>query len=125
MDKFAGFITNVPPSIDRGLREVRVALIDDGIDKLQGRFGDSIIDGVSFYTSLERFDTKPYYFSSSGHGTLMARLIRRVCPKVHLYVARLDEGQSFDGSRQPTADSAAKVFFSLAFFFKAGVLRFR
>ncbi|KAI9771958.1 MAG: hypothetical protein M1839_002591 [Geoglossum umbratile] len=105
MDKFAKFVVNLPPEVVPR-RDVKVAVIDDGIDKLQGGFGDSISDGVSFYTPPGTFDTKPYYFSSSGHGTLMAKLIRRICPKAQLYIARLEEGQT---TGQPTAESAAKA----------------
>ena len=105
MDKFAKFIVNIPPDVTPR-RDVKVAVIDDGIDKLQGGFGDSISDGVSFYTPPGTFDTKPYYFSSSGHGTLMAKLIRRICPKAQLFIARLEEGQT---TGQPTAESATKV----------------
>jgi hypothetical protein len=101
MDKFAGFVKNMPDP----KREIKVAVVDDGVDKLQGSFGDSIITGVSFYTSQRGFGTWPHYFSSSGHGTLMAQLVRRICPKAKLYIARLDEG--ING--EPTIESAIKV----------------
>jgi hypothetical protein len=103
MDKFASFICNLPPEITPS-RNVKVAVIDDGIDKLQGEFKDCISEGVSFYNY-------PYFFSSTGHGTLMAKLVRQVCPKAHLYIARLDQGTF---TRQPTAESAIKVRHILA-----------
>jgi hypothetical protein len=104
MDKFASFVKNMPDPE----REIKVAVVDDGVDKLQGIFGDSIIAGVSFYSSQRGFGTWPHYFSSSGHGTLMAQLVRRICPKAKLYIARLDQG--ING--EPTIESAIKVCIS-------------
>jgi len=110
MDKFVSFITNLPDEI-KSQPAVRVAIIDDGIDSMQPGIKDSIEDGVTFYTQREKFvnRTNPYYFSSTGHGTLMAQLVLRVCPKAQLYIARLNQGHSSNGSIQPTAESAAKV----------------
>jgi hypothetical protein len=39
----------------------------------------------------------------------MATFIRRMCPWVRLYVAKLDEGFAADRRKQITAESAAKV----------------
>src|ERR1700733_2709648 len=105
MDMFTKMIKRIPKDVIPR-RDVKVAIIDDGIDKLQEGFGDSIDDGVSFYTSPGTFDTRPYYFSSQGHGTLMAKLIRRVSPRAKLYIARLDQGPT---TGQPTAESAIKA----------------
>ncbi|KAF8244126.1 hypothetical protein K440DRAFT_610568 [Wilcoxina mikolae CBS 423.85] len=110
MDKFVSFITNLPDEI-KSQPAVRVAIIDDGIDSMQPGLKDSIEDGVTFYTQRGKFvnRTNPYYFSSTGHGTLMAQLVLRVCPKAQLYIARLNQGHSSSGSIQPTAESAAKA----------------
>lgn len=72
----------------------------------RGGFDDSIRVGVSFYTSPGTSVSRPYYFSSSGHGTLMANLIKRVFPRVQLYIARLDTKKD---TKQLTATSASKV----------------
>ncbi|KAI9737165.1 MAG: hypothetical protein M1834_000758 [Cirrosporium novae-zelandiae] len=101
MYKFAGFIKNLQDPT----RDVKVAVVDDGVDKLLGNFEDSVIAGVSFYASHGGFRTWPHYFSSNGHGTLMAQLIRRICPKAKLYIARLDQG--ING--EPTIESAIKA----------------
>ncbi|KAF8250914.1 hypothetical protein K440DRAFT_659149 [Wilcoxina mikolae CBS 423.85] len=112
MDDFARFFRNIPMTQIPKSRhpEIKVAVIDDGIDWLDPEFSDCISGGVTFYTPVEAHSpcTKPYYFSSSGHGTLMAKTIRRVCPKARLYIARLEEGQS-EGRGQPTAESAVKA----------------
>jgi hypothetical protein len=105
MDKFVEFIKHIPADVTNG-REVRVAVIDDGIDMIKGGFGKSISDGVSFHTGGQADKTLPYWFSSSGHGTLMATLIRRLCPHAKLYIARIDHGLQ---TGQPTVASAIKV----------------
>jgi hypothetical protein len=109
MDEFADFIQNVKPS--RPLYEpVTIALIDDGVDINEQSLHAKIIGGRSFYLR-DRFQNlnKPYYVTSGGHGTLMASLICRVCPKAQLYVLKLDEHMSEHSTRQITAKSAAKV----------------
>ncbi|KAL1962372.1 hypothetical protein VTN77DRAFT_9785 [Rasamsonia byssochlamydoides] len=101
MDKFATFDKNLPDPE----KDVKVAVIDDGVDKLLGNFGDCIVAGVSFYTSQKGFGTWPHFFSSNGHGTLMTNLVRRICPKAKLYIARVDQG--ING--EPTVESAIKA----------------
>lgn len=108
-DEFADFIQNVDPP--RELPEpVTIALIDDGVDINEQSLHGKIIGGRSFglRNSFEKL-SKPYYVSSGGHGTVMASLICRVCPKTQLYVLKLDEHLSEHSTRQITAESAAKV----------------
>lgn len=118
MENFANFIRNIPESDMPAETRIKVAVIDDGIDAMynEEQFASTLKGGESFSTGSKR--PKPYFFSSTGHGTLMADLVQRVCPKVQLYVARLDELVEPDGSVQPTPESAAKVsicFFQLVF----------
>lgn len=105
MDEFADFIRNMWPRTDFQ-RGVKVALIDDGVDLLQPALENSVKKGSSFTSQHHSLETKPYYFSSTGHGTLMAKMIRRICPAADLYVARI-EVQSATG--EPIITSAAKV----------------
>lgn len=110
MDEFADFIQNVDPPLP--LREeVTIALIDDGVDINEQSLHAKIIGGRSF-CQRDKFQnlSKPYYVTSGGHGTVMASLICRVCPKAQLYVVKLDEHMSENMKRQITAQSAAKVF---------------
>jgi hypothetical protein len=96
----------------RADREVRVAIIDDGYDGTDQKLIGSVAGGKSFYVQPQGKQQPrvcPYFCSTAGHGTLMAKLIQRVCPLAKLYVARLDQGQGFLGEVQPTAESAAKV----------------
>lgn len=108
MDEFADFIQNVDsPQL---LEPITIALIDDGVDINEQSLHAKIIGGRSF-CQRDKFQnlSKPYYVTSGGHGTVMASLICRVCPKTQLYVVKLDE-YTVDGlKRQITAKSAAKV----------------
>ena len=108
MDTFVSFIRNIPDNaLPSDRRPIKVAVIDDGIDFFykQEKFANTFKEGQSFCTGPKR---RPFFFSSTGHGTLMADLVQRICPRVHLYVARLDELKG-DTTIQPTAESAAKV----------------
>lgn len=109
MDDFADFIQNVESPLP--IHEpVTIALIDDGVDINERSLPARIIGGRSFcQRTSDRNLSKPYYVTSGGHGTVMASLICRVCPKAQLYVVKLDEHISENSKRQITAKSAAKV----------------
>jgi hypothetical protein len=79
---------------------IKVALIDDGVCPENDLLFKSIEDGWPADTA--QGSSKPFYTSQEGHGTEMATYIRFVCPKVRLYVAKLDVGSQ-------TAASAAEV----------------
>ncbi|KAJ5692998.1 hypothetical protein N7462_002421 [Penicillium macrosclerotiorum] len=80
---------------------VRVALIDDGIDPEKTNF--RVHEGRTFD---EMGDTglDNYYVDPGQHGTIMGRLISKMCPNVHLYVARLKRAPGSD--IPPTAAKA-------------------
>ena len=99
MDGFATFILNYPKEPQE---RIKVALIDDGVDTAFRDLSRNIASGVSYYRRTNGLYSS-YYQSSGGHGTVMASLIRRICPHVRIYVAKLDE--------KLTATSAAKVCF--------------
>lgn len=91
---------------------VRVAVIDDGIDGSLEYFynRDNIADGETFLQGQGSGNRRPgsFYATSGGHGTLMAKLICRLCPQASLYVAKIG-----DTKRGFTADCAAEVNLSL------------
>lgn len=90
-------------------RPVKVALIDDGVDGTHRVLGSNIQAGKSFCVGTGPHNPVYSYFMPSGcHGTQMASLIRDVCPRVQLYVARLQE-LGGGGTRTLTAESAIKV----------------
>ena len=91
-------------------KPVKVALIDNGVDASHDRLRENIKGGVTYNTRYPGKDrvTSSYYASTDGHGTLMATLIRTVCPAVELYIAKLDDSKASEGSSF-TAESAAEV----------------
>lgn len=132
MDTFASFITSIDVDEEKMKRmqeraeadrmrvseaekpklieDIRVALIDDGIDGFESKLSQNIAHGVSFCRPSDTEDLmRTYYVSSGGHGTMMARLIRRMCPRVKLYVARLEDEKSSSGKRFITARSARQA----------------
>lgn len=120
MQAFANFLINYYNEMPEDAlgkvgrdRHVKVAIIDDGINLDFPEFtamAKSDIQGQSFYKVNEHQNLQPAWYSSSkNHGTLMARLICCICPKVQLYIARLHEGPTAGGARQITAESAEKV----------------
>jgi len=113
MYEFAEFLQNMEKNVDPPLvleEPITVALIDDGIDINDDELEKKIVGGRSFcHRDKEQNLNQPYYVSSGGHGTAMARLICRICPSVRLYVLKLNEWVVDDGKRQITAESAAKA----------------
>ncbi|KAL8875188.1 MAG: hypothetical protein Q9198_006414 [Flavoplaca austrocitrina] len=109
MDEFADFIQNIDPPLP--LHEpVTIALIDDGVDINEQSLHAKIIGGRSFCPrdSSQNLN-QPYYITTGGHGTVMASLIYRVCPKAQLYVLKLEEHVSEHSTRTITAKSAAEA----------------
>ena len=105
MKKFADFIRNYEMSGKP--TDVKVGLIDDGVDGTYEELNRNISRGQSYF-KREQDLWNPYYHSTHGHGTFMAHLIRRMSPHVKLYVAKLAEESTEDGT-QIVASSAAKV----------------
>jgi hypothetical protein len=109
MENFAIFIKNYedPAGSRVDPPEIKVALIDDGVDAAHGSLSSVIEDGESFSKRSNGLYSS-YYKSSRGHGTIMATLIRKVCPGVKLYVAKLNEERTNNGF-EITAASAVEV----------------
>ncbi|OGM45281.1 hypothetical protein ABOM_006411 [Aspergillus bombycis] len=97
--------SSVIPKAARNSR--KVAVIDDEIDKPREDFEDSVVEGISCFSPRKDniAGTRQYYFSTNGHGTLMAKRVRRLWPKVKLCIVRLD--QEING--EPTIESAIKA----------------
>ncbi|KAK4187371.1 hypothetical protein QBC35DRAFT_552243 [Podospora australis] len=102
MDRFAHIIEYL--DTESRDRQISVALIDDGVKSTYAGLDNNIVTGKSFVrrpkssglgTLLERMEeslscVRNYESSHTGHGTVMAYFIRRVCPNVKLYIAKLD-----------------------------------
>ncbi|KAK6360673.1 hypothetical protein TWF730_006807 [Orbilia blumenaviensis] len=109
MKNFSICLNNLLPKSSS--QDIKIALIDDGVDASLSLFEGKIAAGRSFCPYPNSKELVSSYFVTSGksHGTIMAYLICTICPRVKLYVARLDEGYNLYGKRQITAQSAAKA----------------
>ncbi|KLU81870.1 hypothetical protein MAPG_00951 [Magnaporthiopsis poae ATCC 64411] len=109
MGDFAEFLGSARP--DPSVRPIKIAVIDDGIDMTLAHFANKIQVGESFYSLTgEMSGRRGAYFVPSGpHGTLMAKAICSVCPKVMFYIAQLEILPGPHGQRSFTAESAIEA----------------
>src|SRR5690242_11590981 len=92
-------ITNEP--------EIKIAVIDSGIDTSLSIFGDRIAAGKSFYPYPNSGECKKqYYVPENEHGTQMAYFICKLFPRAKLYIARLEDRDTRPGEVSFTAKSA-------------------
>lgn len=97
------------------LPPVEVALIDDGVDVMHPDLNDTrdrTFLGQSFdhQTGGSTPRVPPYWSSPSGHGTLMERLIHKICPSAIIHVIKLQTFWSGNSKKlQIKPDSAVKV----------------
>jgi len=99
------------------MKEVKVGLIDDGIDLYDHAiFNDKILDGRTFGYTTDGEIAKPWYVSENKHGTIMADMILRVCPMAKIYPLRLDTAtQKTEGSIRIMPESGAEVCTLIAY----------
>ncbi|KAL6787896.1 hypothetical protein J3E68DRAFT_445126 [Trichoderma sp. SZMC 28012] len=126
MDEFADIMEAVeqqPDSasigIQKSTRPIRVALIDDGVKTSYAGLDNNIHTGKSGWQQSDSPTTQTensqwehfrnYNSSHTGHGTVMAYYIKRVCPRVSLYVAKLN----CKPHRGGTSGYSANVTFSI------------
>ena len=109
-------------------RTIKVAVLDDGftlIDNLElfkentvyGAIFDGEMDENTTTMSLQSSDgavsrgarfPQAEFYSRRGHGDLMTKLIRKICPKAEFYIAKLEEvGGSAKG---PKTRAAIQVY---------------
>lgn len=115
MEKFADFVRGYREDVEESEadssklpRRIKVALIDDGVDGLNADLSCVIEMGQTF-SERSRHSYNSYFSSTNGHGTIMAMLIRKICPNVRLYVAKLNEQKTGRNKMSITAESAVKV----------------
>lgn len=86
---------------DLALRPVSIALIDDGADISHDELCGRKIPGKSFHSYKEDdwWRVLPYWNSTTGHGTLMARLIQRICPSAAIHVIKLKTAQEANSNK--------------------------
>ncbi|KAF2106735.1 hypothetical protein BDV96DRAFT_607204 [Lophiotrema nucula] len=69
--------------------DVTVALIDDGVDFIHKAFSDKLGEGKTFESGCSTVP-EPYYVSTTGHGSFMANMIGRMCPRVKILVYKIE-----------------------------------
>ncbi|KAL6859365.1 hypothetical protein J3F83DRAFT_749926 [Trichoderma novae-zelandiae] len=115
MDKFAAGIDLIdmerthPPDIF--VDDVRVALIDDGVEITNRNLTNRVYNGWTCDTGYEGNGLegipRPYTNSETQHGTFMASTICRICPRAKIFVFRLDVVSAPGERAHFTAKSAA------------------
>ncbi|KAI1760721.1 hypothetical protein GGR53DRAFT_508767 [Hypoxylon sp. FL1150] len=89
-------------------RKPKVAIIDDGVNPESEFLGSRIAHG--WPPDEPKSNSEPFYASTRGHGTQMAKLICHACPFAQLYVAKLDGWKDPDLPHpQFTAKDAAEA----------------
>lgn len=118
MHEFAECFRNIKGIKDENsnpdLNPVTVALIDDGVDITHEELLGCEVLGKSFDHSADGWRINPYWDSAVGHGTLMARLIHKICPSAVIYVIKLKTVGSNDGKLQISQESAIEVRLTLS-----------
>lgn len=68
---------------------IKIALIDDGVDVHQVSKG--LVSSKGWPLTEPTSEDSPFYRSATGHGTTMAKLMRAMCPRIEVFVAKLGE----------------------------------
>ncbi|KAJ5372518.1 hypothetical protein N7517_004524 [Penicillium concentricum] len=82
---------DLPSSLSgKGLEgPIVVGLIDDGVNTGHPDLTTYKFTGTSFHEYDDDQKIRPFWDSTAGHGTVMARMIHRIAPNVRLHVCRL------------------------------------
>lgn len=76
-------------------RRIKVAIIDNGADKIRSPIGSMIEKGISYVSSdLLGEAPRPWWMVADAHGTQMASLIGQINPYCRLYIARVGKGRA-------------------------------
>ncbi|OJJ78086.1 hypothetical protein ASPBRDRAFT_202930 [Aspergillus brasiliensis CBS 101740] len=89
---------------------IRLGLIDDGVDVAHPDLNSYKFTGASFYPYNDNERVWPYWNSTSGHGTVMARMIHLIAPNVRLHICRLETQYTASDQRvQVVPESAVQA----------------
>ncbi|KAF9875773.1 intracellular serine protease [Colletotrichum karsti] len=93
----------------RAPHDVIIALIDDGVNTMTEHLSQCMLPGRTFGFEGDR--NLPWYASETGHGTVMATMITRVCPMARIYPIRLQLGAKITAgtNAEIDIDSAAEA----------------
>lgn len=107
MDVFVKKFRTVADPDNTSSKPVVVALLDDGVTLPYEGANSRLFDGTSFQTYDDDQRVSPFWISETGHGTLMARLIHRICPKALIKVLKLQTRPTADLSKVQIVESSA------------------
>ncbi|MCJ1353824.1 MAG: hypothetical protein MMC33_003811 [Icmadophila ericetorum] len=107
MGNYASYtLPMVPKDPERDIESVKVALIDNGIHLPQD---DLIIMGSKSFWERDKTSFRDFFVAPGGHGTQMVTLIRKMCPQVHFYIARVEDLRQASGERGFTTQSVIEL----------------
>jgi hypothetical protein len=86
-------------------KDIKVAIIDDGIDAENGRL--RIASGMTF-SSLDS-NIGEFFVGGKGQGNLLATVISSICPTAKLYIARVEHYFGAQGHPKVILYSTIKV----------------
>lgn len=108
MDAFVKRFRTVTGPDKKFYKPIVVALLDDGVTLPHEGADPRLFDGTSYQTyESDHQRVSPYWISETGHGTLMARLIHRICPKAIIKVFKLQTRTTADLSKVQIVESSA------------------
>jgi hypothetical protein len=92
---------------------VRVAIIDNGVDKVRTTLFGKIDNGISFVKTLSGDRILPWWMVADPHGTQMASLIQAINPFCRLYIARVGKRRDdIDSEKAAEVSSCIEISFS-------------
>jgi hypothetical protein len=92
-------------------RPIKIAIIDNGIDKWQDTISENIKEGFS-YEGRAAGKLLPWFTAAHAHGTHMASLIRKINPYCELYIFRVS---SLREGMDPNKAIEVKFYISRSF----------
>lgn len=107
MDAFVKKFRTVAVPDNISCKPTVVALLDDGVTLPHEGADPRLFDGTSFQTYDGDQRVSPFWISETGHGTLMAQLIHRICPKAMIKVLKLQTRPTANLSKVQIVESSA------------------
>ncbi|KAJ5875169.1 uncharacterized protein N7473_012516 [Penicillium subrubescens] len=107
MDVFVKKFRTVADPDNISGKPIVVALLDDGVTLPHEGADSRLFDGTSFQTYDGDQRVSPFWISETGHGTLMAQLIHRICPKAMIKVLKLQTRPTANLSKVQIVESSA------------------
>lgn len=77
-------------------RRIKIAILDNGADRIEGAAKNQMAKGISYVTADPSNSDQilPWWMVADPHGTQMASLIAQVNPYCRLYIARVGKARN-------------------------------